>query len=661
MLDVSDDDVAALKASGQFDERWYLAEYPDVAMTGMDPARHFLWIGRRLNRKPFADAAGASQPGVTHPHGIALERGGGTFEQAPDRAIAGGRKGAFGFAARLARKSKQRFSRRSDKVPGHVLDVVEQGFDADFYLTKYPDVAEAGVDPLEHYMLNGWLEGRDPSIAFCTRYYLDNNPDVVAAGVNPFHHYLSAGRAEGRAGQHQLGFRWDILSRLKPVAEQIAEHKAYRGKVTRSPRTDLAGALQRQLRGRAGLILSFSHDDFTCNVGGVQLLLRRELRMLQERDYLQLHIYPEHPLPFLDTSGERIALGVLLNGVKVGTFLADDIAACLEKADMGDLAPRFVVHSLLGQNMDQTIAILKAAGIDGKAQAGPSTSTGGSGGGSTGTPAAPGFLWLHDYAPLYNNYKLLRNDVEYRGIPRKGTVAWELCEFARADFSHADEFARLFAAFDIELLAPSKAALGIWQNAQLLKPRASRVIEHVTLREISNQPVAPRLASASGPVPLKVGFLGYPSDHKGWSVFQELVLRMDGDRRYEFHHLGKGRRGGLPVEYREVLACEQEPDLMRRAVSALELDVVMVWSIWPETFCLTAYEALAGGAVLLTNTCAGNIVDLVRQTGEGLVLDDEAELRTVFEIGTIMKQARARRTVRNFELDYSSVTLEALD
>jgi hypothetical protein len=637
MHDVSDEEVAAFKASGDFDERWYLAEYPDVSMTGLDPARHFLWIGRRLNRKP----APGGQP-------AAVSQGDNTFAEFPPDVAAASppastRSSALGatlgFAKRLGEKAKQQSHRRSKKIPANVLDVVEQGFDSDFYLTKYPDIAAAGVDPLEHYMLNGWLEGRDPCLDFSTGYYLENNPDVAAANVNPFYHFLSSGAAEGRAGQHKLGFRWDILSKLRPVSDQIAQHKAYRSPVPRTSRSDLNAALQRGIPGKKAVILSFSHDDYTSNVGGVQILLRRELEMLQERDYLQIHLYPIHPLPFLDTSDEKIQLGVLINGTNVGNFNADDIVSCLERMDKSKHRSLFVIHSLLGHNMDQTIAILKAAGIK---------KDGGN---------ISGFLWLHDYSPLYNNYKLLRNDVEYRGIPREGTVAWELCEFARAEFSHRAEFAKLLQAFDVELLSPSKAALAIWEDANLLKPHRSRVVEHVTLRPVASKPPSTRHSTG----PLKVGFLGYPSEHKGWPVFQQLVLGLKGDARYEFYHLGKARQGGLPVEFREVIASGVEPDLMRRAVSALELDVVLAWSIWPETFCLTAYEAVAGGAVLVTNPCAGNIVDLAKQTGEGLVLADEAALRSAFESGSIMKQARARRTVRQFELDYSPLTLEALD
>lgn len=45
-------DAALIEASGLFDPAWYLAEYPDVALSGMDALEHFLTFGARLLRNP---------------------------------------------------------------------------------------------------------------------------------------------------------------------------------------------------------------------------------------------------------------------------------------------------------------------------------------------------------------------------------------------------------------------------------------------------------------------------------------------------------------------------------------------------------------------------------------------------------------------------------
>jgi hypothetical protein len=70
--------------------------------------------------------------------------------------------------------------------------------DPDWYRARYPDVARSGDDPAEHYVHNGWREGRDPGPLFSTQFYLQNNPDVGETGVNPVLHYLDNGAREGR-------------------------------------------------------------------------------------------------------------------------------------------------------------------------------------------------------------------------------------------------------------------------------------------------------------------------------------------------------------------------------------------------------------------------------------------------------------------------------
>lgn len=53
-------DIAALHNSGRFDEAWYLRQYPDVALSGLSPAEHFIRIGRQLGRRSYDDVHVAS-------------------------------------------------------------------------------------------------------------------------------------------------------------------------------------------------------------------------------------------------------------------------------------------------------------------------------------------------------------------------------------------------------------------------------------------------------------------------------------------------------------------------------------------------------------------------------------------------------------------------
>lgn len=74
-------------------------------------------------------------------------------------------------------------------------------FDRTFYLSRYRDVAAAGVDPATHYLEWGASEGRRPSPFFDGVWYLRKNPDAAQAGHNPLIHYLKYGSREGRRAQ----------------------------------------------------------------------------------------------------------------------------------------------------------------------------------------------------------------------------------------------------------------------------------------------------------------------------------------------------------------------------------------------------------------------------------------------------------------------------
>ena len=70
-------------------------------------------------------------------------------------------------------------------------------FDSDWYLDQYPEVASAGQNPLADYALRGIEADRDPNPFFTSRWYLEQNQDVAASGINPLTHYLRWGAAKG--------------------------------------------------------------------------------------------------------------------------------------------------------------------------------------------------------------------------------------------------------------------------------------------------------------------------------------------------------------------------------------------------------------------------------------------------------------------------------
>jgi hypothetical protein len=190
-------------------------------------------------------------------------------------------------------------------------------FDAEFYLARNPDVAEAGMDALEHFLSGGWRENRDPSRKFSIASYLDLNEDVARSGVNPLLHYLAFGRAENRLVRLDLGFRYDVLRNAPTLEARLETGRPH--DIAGEPMEGLAAAFS--LLGQS-LFITVSHDAYVDSVGGVQLCLKREAAALAEGGWSHLHLYPAVPSPVSDFETLDPVMGVVIDGQVFGAVFA---------------------------------------------------------------------------------------------------------------------------------------------------------------------------------------------------------------------------------------------------------------------------------------------------------------------------------------------------
>ncbi|MFN3585480.1 hypothetical protein [Phenylobacterium sp.] len=589
----------------------YLDANEDVRASGVEPFFHFLSRGRREGRdvRPSRLAANYLErvgwtPGrwTVEPFLTAAQRP----PRAPGAMLASGRD----FAAERA--------------------LVAAEFDAAYYLAAHPDIAAAGTDPLQHFLVAGWKEGRDPNPRFSIRDYLETYPDIAQAGINPFVHYLMAGRAEGRIARHDLGFRYDLIAGMEPVAARLARAAGASASVQAAPAAELGRAIALTGARLSDLHVTFSHDDPTANYGGMQLCLRRESARFTELGVDHLHIYPAKPWPMVRTADEPGPMGVLLNGRRLGLYSPATVRTALARA-AGAVAPgrrSFAIHSLLGHCPDETAKLLRALGLK------------------------AGFFWLHDFASLCAGYHLLRDDVEDCAAPPPDSAACGICAYGPFRKRHLDAHRRLFHRLSLTVVAPSETTLNFWRASTGLPVRDAVVLPHA---ELVDRGPAPARTTRK---PLRVAYVGMPVALKGWPIFRALADRFADDRRYEFLHLGGRADPSAPVAFHKAVVSEAEPRAMQAALEALEVDVALIWPLCRETFSFTAYEAAAAGAAVITGPDSGNVAAFVAETGLGLVLDDEVALARAFETGAVRKLARARRAARLHELRYSGMTAD---
>jgi FkbM family methyltransferase len=537
------------------------------------------------------------------------------------RALAGG-------AVRRLRRREIAPSTHNSIVPVSThtgIDAAHRGavshyLDPDWYLAVNPDVLAAGIDPLDHFLQQGWREGRSPGPSFDVPYYLETNNDVAAAGINPLLHYVSAGKTEGRLPRRSTNVMRSVLLAATYPRERAADWAGAADRTAPVPLQVLAAALG---VGRTPVptVVSISHDDYATNTGGIQNVIADEQSTFETAGWHYLHISPAAPLPMLADQGPQAdyRLRLRLDGKPIGVATFPDLAAMLGNARADGTQLAFVFHHLLG-HVPELLATLPIA-----------------------ADARP-ILWIHDFFTLCSSFTLLRNDVKFCGAPPTDSGACSICIYGTDRQEHVRRMQAFFAAINPKVLAPSAVTLDLWRQRSNLPHAGATVVTpaRLILRN-QNDPVTTANEGC-----LRVAHLGGASLHKGWPVFEHLAATHIGDPRYEFYHLGLGSVPSSRYRHDPVRVTVNHRDAMVEAIMRHRIDVVICWPLWPETFCFTVHEALAGGAFVVARLAGGNVWPAVAANapGQGCALADEPSLFHLFETGEIRTRVTAARRAR---------------
>jgi hypothetical protein len=216
------------------------------------------------------------------------------------------------------------------------------------------------------------------------------------------------------------------------------------------------------------------------------------------------------------------------------------------------------------------------------------------------------------------------------------------------------EHRALFEALSLTVVSPSQPTMDLWLARSDVAHAGIVVLPHARLVDRGPAPKVPKDR------PFRLAFAGMPVAHKGWEVFRDLVQKHGDDPRYEFLHLGGRTPGGLALTFHKVVVTDHAPRAMQDAVERFEVDAVLIWPLCRETFSFTAYEAVAGGAAVITGPDSGNVAAFVEGSGHGRVLPDETALGEAMASGDITELARAVRAPRLFDLAFSGLTVDLL-
>ncbi|HOS44866.1 MAG TPA: hypothetical protein PLQ69_00110 [Paludibacter sp.] len=539
-------------------------------------------------------------------------------------------------------------------------------FDKKYYLQKNPDVKNAGLNPLLHFVKNGWREGRSPSKYFDLPFYQKNNVDVKKANINPLVHYIISGKKEGRhptpdssgrstkpifrkkaplssmkrmAPNYQhlqisriinkteliLLFKksQEILKNygmrefLKKVAKKISTctHRSkndfsvihisrsnhqigiFGPKQLNSKR--ILNVLNEKIK-KNGYTLSLSHDNYLSVSGGVQNKLSDEEYSNNNSGISYLHIYPYFFSNYLVNDDDRFYIGINLDGKGLGISEAEEFIKAISKIT----SKKFTgmdIHHTMGFNIKFIQNVINISKLDEIR------------------------FWLHDMFSVCPNYVLLRNNLEYCGAPDISSNSCSICKFNEIRKVQQNELAPILNDCRIKIIAPSEFAFSFW------KSRVKTDIENHTIA--ANAQLKWQNHKDKTPLnePLRIAFLGFPIKHKGWEIYKALSDYFKNDQRYKFYlfssmQAGQGNFSQIPVSVTKI-----NRNLMSQTLRNNHIDVAILWSLCPETFSFTLYEALAAGCYIITNPNSGNIQAYLKQyKNRGVIYPDSHGLLESF-------------------------------
>lgn len=504
---------------------------------------------------------------------------------------------------------------RPEAVPARARET--DYFDAAFYVAHYPDVTAANIDPLTHYMAEGWREGRNPSATFDTAYYLKSNPDILASGEHPLTHYARIGHKQGRRTSPPPNIRRTVINNATPPRTQAVH---WRRQITETLlKADDLGALLAAERAAepAGLALSLSHDDYATITGGVQNCVGDEEVALVRANWTYVHIHPAQPLPMLadPTPAAEFLVRVRINGKAAGVTSFDALIEALDGQKVKHGAITIIAHHLLGfcpELVAEAAERLEAEEV---------------------------LVWQHDYFTLCPNPPLLRNNVQFCNGPPVDSASCGVCVYGEERKAHLPRMVALFEQVRPTVISPSETASSFWRERQTHPHSRTMVIPHGTL---SLTPARPRQDRGV----IRVAHLGAPTYHKGWYVFEDLAAIFAGDARYRFFHLGSPRPpSDRNITHVDVSITESGRKAMTEAVYEHQIDVAVNWSLCFETFSFTAHEALAGGAFVVARRGAGHVWPAICDVDprRGCAVEDEEALLRLFKTGEVLRLAGQRR------------------
>ena len=351
-------------------------------------------------------------------------------------------------------------------------------------------------------------------------------------------------------------------------------------------------------------VLSVSFSNYLKNKSGMPKVVMAHQKMFNEEKISYIYLFSVKKMVFHEHGMLFCLFGVIIDGKYMGVYpihkIIKEIGCLIEQ---GQEIHGIHIHHLLYIKLKYIKMILDAF------------------------QNIPIVYYLHDYYCVCTNYTLRKNKDVYCGGEGLNSQCCKNCNSHKNSIKIENKIGKLFSKYKDRLtfVSPSEATKEIFLRFRPEYQNQVIVIPHQKLIEVYKENMNPIERGKK----IKIGFLGMPSKHKGWETWCKLVQQSDANN-YEYYVFNSSNKSYSNMHKEYVAFNEKNLDAMTQALRKNNIDIILMWALWPETYSYTYYEAYSSNAYVLTNTISGNIMNAVQENGNGLVLEDEEALLSLF-------------------------------
>lgn len=343
------------------------------------------------------------------------------------------------------------------------------------------------------------------------------------------------------------------------------------------------------------IVLVMSFEDYVGNMGGTAKVIYAQESILRDNGFLHIFICPFH---LLNEKTDENKWLVRVNGKIKCVKSMDDICFLFEKhEELRDCIVGIQIHHLKGVNFIDVFKLLNII-------------------------HCPIFFYLHDYYSMCStgNGNLLINDYNLCNYQAYNP---EICQKCDQYSLKTDDFRQLFVKYKERLtfIAPSYVCKKIWLNAYPDFNKQVEVIYHQ--RQVGEYKGNNSILQMGDRI--KIAYVGVPKKNKGWNDFQQIVSEIKNNDLFMFYAFSNGTKRIENVKM-VVADYRNEKTSMTSLLRKYEICIVLLLSVWPETYSYTYYESMASNAFVLAYNCSGNIAFQINKRGNGKVFNNVEEL-----------------------------------